>query len=142
MTSNLGSDVILSAGKELSSIGFQHSQVLETKDQEIRTRILGMLREQFRPEFLNRIDEIIVFHSLSEDQMAEIVELQLARLTERLKKERRIEFTVQVAAKKLIAKKGYDPSFGARPLKRTIQTMILNPLSMKLITERSKTEII
>ena len=138
MTSNLGSDVILSAGKELSSIGFQHSQVLETKDQEIRTRILGMLREQFRPEFLNRIDEIIVFHSLSEDQMAEIVELQLARLTERLKKERRIEFTVQVAAKKLIAKKGYDPSFGARPLKRTIQTMILNPLSMKLITGEIK----
>ncbi len=132
MTSNIGSDVILNAGKEMASIGFSEGQE-GSGDREIQERIMNLLRDHLRPEFLNRIDEIIVFHSLSEEQIADIVELQLIHVSERLKEQRDITLTVAPAAKKLLAEKGYDPSFGARPLKRVIQNLILNPLSLKIV---------
>ena len=134
MTSNIGSDVILSAGKELTSIGFQNNEgEILTEDQEMHERIFGMLKDQFRPEFLNRVDDIIVFHSLREKEITDIVGLQLEHVAHRLKEQRDIDLQVKPAARELLAQKGFDPSFGARPLKRVIQQLILNPLSLKIV---------
>jgi ATP-dependent Clp protease ATP-binding subunit ClpB len=90
------------------------------------------LRDRFRPEFLNRIDEIVVFEALSREQLADIVELQLARLRERLE-ERRIELELTEAAKELVAEEGWDPAYGARPLKRALQRLVENPLALRLL---------
>jgi ATP-dependent Clp protease ATP-binding subunit ClpB len=134
MTSNIGSDILLNSGKELGSIGFSDGSSGRGGDEtEIKERLAGLLKEQFRPEFLNRVDEIITFHSLAEKEIADIVELQLKRVAARLKREKGVELTVSAAAKKLLAEKGYDPAFGARPLKRVIQNMILDALAMKIV---------
>ncbi|HLD17700.1 MAG TPA: ATP-dependent chaperone ClpB [Patescibacteria group bacterium] len=140
MTSNIGSDMILNLGRELGSIGFVGtgpavSSEISSEEKEMRERVLGLLRDQFRPEFLNRVDEIIVFHPLSQADISEIVELQLGRVSARLKEERAIVLSVLPEAKKFLGQKGYDPSFGARPLKRIIQTAILDPLSLKLLLD-------
>ena len=127
MTSNIGSDVILSSGK---GIGFAES---EKKEEIAKARVLEMLREHFRPEFLNRVDDIIVFHGLSESNIGDIVELQLDLVSARLKEQRRIALKVTERAKKLLAQKGYDPQYGARPLKRIIQNIILDPLALKIV---------
>jgi ATP-dependent Clp protease ATP-binding subunit ClpB len=116
MTSNLGSDLLVDAAT----------------DTERRKRIEPVLREHFRPEFLNRIDEVVVFHPLTESEIATIVDLQLAQVEGRLT-ERRIHLTATPAAKKLLAFEGFDPHFGARPLKRTIQRAVVDPLSARLL---------
>ena len=90
------------------------------------------LRASFRPEFLNRVDDTIIFHSLDESQIAAIVDIQLERLKKRLV-DQQIVLTLDDSAKKLLAKEGYDPQFGARPLKRAIQNHLLDPLAMKLL---------
>jgi ATP-dependent Clp protease ATP-binding subunit ClpB len=90
------------------------------------------LRDRFRPEFLNRIDEIVVFEPLSREQIGEIVELQLERLRERLA-ERRIDLELTDAAKEALAEAGWDPAYGARPLKRAIQRLVENPLALRLL---------
>jgi ATP-dependent Clp protease ATP-binding subunit ClpB len=90
------------------------------------------LKQHFRPEFLNRIDDIIIFHSLDEKQLATIVEIQLQRLRERLKAQQ-LTLEVDAAATRFLAEEGYDPLFGARPLKRAIQSHVLDPLAMKLL---------
>jgi len=90
------------------------------------------MRERFRPEFLNRIDEIVTFKALSREQIGEIVELQLSRLRERLA-ERRIELELTDAAKEALAEAGWDPAYGARPLKRAIQRLVENPLALRLL---------
>ena len=90
------------------------------------------MRDRFRPEFLNRIDEIVVFKELTRDQIGEIVELQLARLRERLA-ERRIDLELTDAAKEALAEAGWDPAYGARPLKRAIQRLVENPLALRLL---------
>ena len=90
------------------------------------------MRDRFRPEFLNRIDEIVEFKALTRDQIGEIVELQLARLRERLA-ERRIELELTDAAKEALAEAGWDPAYGARPLKRAIQRLVENPLALRLL---------
>jgi ATP-dependent Clp protease ATP-binding subunit ClpB len=90
------------------------------------------MRERFRPEFLNRIDEIVVFEQLTREQLAEIVELQLARLRARLG-ERGIGLELTDAAKELLAEAGWDPAYGARPLKRAIQRLVENPLAVRLL---------
>ena len=94
--------------------------------------MLDELRQHFRPEFLNRVDEIIVFHALSEDELMRIVDIQLARLRKRLA-ERRITLVLSDAAKRHIVKVGYDPNYGARPLKRTIQKELETPLGRKIL---------
>ena len=86
----------------------------------------------FSPEFLNRVDDIIIFRSLDEKQLAQIVEIQLQRLEKRLAQQQ-LHLEVDRSAKQLIAKEGYDPQFGARPLKRTIQDLVLDPLATKLL---------
>jgi ATP-dependent Clp protease ATP-binding subunit ClpB len=90
------------------------------------------LRERFRPEFLNRIDEIVVFRPLTREQLGEIVELQLARLRERLA-ERRLSLQLTDAAKELLTEAGWDPTYGARPLKRALQRLVENPLALRLL---------
>ena len=117
MTSNLGSAEILAHEGEAS---------------ELKDTLNAELRRHFRPEFLNRIDEILIFHRLEKSEIVKIVDIQLARLAKRLK-DQDIEMTVTEAAKHFIADAGYDPSFGARPLKRAIIRLVETPLSRKLL---------
>src|SRR6186713_709626 len=93
------------------------------------------LRDRFRPEFLNRVDEVVVFEALTREQLAHIVELQLERLRDRLA-ERRLSLEVTDAAKELLAEEGWDPAYGARPLKRAIQRLVENPLALELLEGR------
>jgi ATP-dependent Clp protease ATP-binding subunit ClpB len=124
LTSNLGSPIIQEfySGGNLGAKGHAEMEKL------VRVE----LKNHFRPEFLNRIDDIIIFHMLSEKQLSFIVEIQLQRLEKRLAQQN-LQLDLDAAAKKLLAKEGYDPQFGARPLKRTIQELLLDPLSMKLL---------
>jgi ATP-dependent Clp protease ATP-binding subunit ClpB len=116
-----------------SNVGSQFIQELQGKDEEeMKRRVLASLRAQFRPEFLNRIDEIVIFHSLSLEQLKQIVEIQFTNLRKRLA-ERRLEIELSDSAKELLAKEGFDPVYGARPLKRAIQRLIQDPLSLKLL---------
>jgi len=118
MTSNLGSHAI----QEMSGQDFE----------KVRNAVIAVLRDHFRPEFLNRIDEVIVFKPLSEDQLTAIVDIQLNRLQNRLA-ERRVKLVVTEAARKLLAQRGWDPVYGARPLKRAIQRLVQDPLAMMLL---------
>jgi ATP-dependent Clp protease ATP-binding subunit ClpB len=131
MTSNVGSEEILELGKRSGVMGFSTEEE-QGADKTLHDRVMGLLKQQFKPEFLNRIDETVVFHALKQEHLARIVDVQLARVQDRLK-DKHITLEVSPAAKKLLAEKGYDPSFGARPLKRLIQDVILNPLAIKLL---------
>jgi ATP-dependent Clp protease ATP-binding subunit ClpB len=99
---------------------------------ELREKVMAVLKTQFRPEFLNRIDEIIIFNQLGMDAIKKIVAIQLRYLHDRLA-EREITISVSESVKELIASKGFDPVFGARPIKRMIQRMIEDPLSLKIL---------
>ena len=116
MTSNVGSDMILTADDVA----------------HVRDKIQAMLHATFKPEFLNRIDEVITFNRLGRDEIRKIVELEIDRLRERLS-ERKITLVVDDAAFDLLAELGYDPSFGARPLKRTVQHRVQNPLAKRIL---------
>jgi len=136
MTSNLGGELILDRG----SLGFgvkEKEAEPEHSYQEIKSKVLGEVKRFFRPEFLNRLDEIIVFHRLTMDHLIKIVELKLAELQRRLA-ERKVKIEVTPAAKELLAKKGYDPDFGARPLERVIKDELENRLAMEIIEEKIK----
>ncbi len=114
-----------------SNIGSQY--ITEEESSEGRERlVMDALRQHFRPEFLNRVDEIIIFDRLSEEDLKKIVEIQLNRLTKRLEQQK-ITLQLSDGAKALIAREGYDPVYGARPLKRAIQKEILDPLSMQIL---------
>jgi len=122
MTSNIGGDYFQRYDRD--------------KEREfIEQKVMEELRRTFRPELLNRIDEIVVFGSLSRDLVRQITDIQLHRLEERLA-ESRLELEVTSAARDLMAEKGYDPDYGARPLKRTIQRMLENPLSTAILEGR------
>jgi ATP-dependent Clp protease ATP-binding subunit ClpB len=110
------------------TVDFRNTVLIMTSN----VRSVDGLRDVFRPEFLNRIDEVIEFQPLSKEQIAEIVELQLGRLRERLA-ERRIELELTDAAKEALAEAGWDPAYGARPLKRAIQRLVENPLALRLL---------
>jgi ATP-dependent Clp protease ATP-binding subunit ClpB len=114
-----------------SNIGSQY--ITEEESKEARSRlVMDALRGHFRPEFLNRVDEIIIFDRLTEDDLKKIVEIQLRRLTKRLEQQK-ITLDLSDSAKELIAREGYDPVYGARPLKRAIQKEILDPLSIDIL---------
>ncbi|HUK81167.1 MAG TPA: ATP-dependent chaperone ClpB, partial [Verrucomicrobiae bacterium] len=118
-----------------SNIGSRHfAEGLEDSD-AVRKHVLEDLRGHFRPEFLNRVDEIIIFHSLTMDQIKKIVAIQLARVQKRLA-DQNITLSVSDAAKELIAREGYDPVFGARPLKRVIQKKLLDALSLEILESK------
>jgi ATP-dependent Clp protease ATP-binding subunit ClpB len=133
MTSNLGSQYIAEAssrGALLDATGLPPSTV--QIDEGTRRQVMEALREHFRPEFLNRIDEIIFFHPLSRENLKSIVDIQIAGLLRRLA-ERKIHVQLSDAAKDLLVREGYDPTYGARPLKRTIQRRILDPLAFRVL---------
>jgi len=116
LTSNLGSDLIADA----------------RTDEERRKLLEPALRAQFRPEFLNRLDEVVIFHALTEPEIEQIVDLQLAQVSARLE-DRRIRLAATPGARSVLAQAGFDPAFGARPLKRTIQRLVVDPLTAKLL---------
>src|SRR3990170_2213093 len=116
-----------------SNIGSQFIQELGGRDEaEMRKRITETMRAYFRPEFLNRVDDVIIFHTLDMEHLKRIVEIQLTRLF-KLLEEKQIQLTLTDAAKSSLAVEGYDPVFGARPLKRVIQRSLQNPLAMKIL---------
>ena len=116
-----------------SNVGSQHIQEMAQENRsEMEARVTAALRANFKPEFLNRIDETIIFHNLSPEQLTKIVAIQLERLKTRLG-EQNIELVLADQAITFLADKGYDPTYGARPLKRVIQKHLENPLSMKLL---------
>jgi len=115
-----------------SNLGSREIQAAEGDEKQVREAVLEELRAHFKPEFLNRIDDVVIFHQLSREQIAQIINVQLERLREMLK-ERNIVLVLDKSARELLASVGYDPSYGARPLKRAIQTLIQNPLAVKLL---------
>jgi len=127
MTSNLGSDYI----NKMSSIGFDTKEQLVQRE-SMREKIFDSLRDSFRPEFLNRIDEIVIFNYLKKDQIKKIVDLELSKVEKRLAA-KEIKIEISEKAKEFLVKEGFDPNLGARPLKRVIQRLILDPLSIKIV---------
>ena len=136
MTSNLGSELIKDYAKK-AGFGFT-SESKKISDQEIiEEKIHQTLRETFKPEFLNRVDEIIIFQALGKSEVKQIVDLQLQQVSQRLKT-KKIKIKVSEKAKGLIASLGFDPIYGARPLKRIIQKYILDPLSLEIVKGKIK----
>ncbi|HEY4953794.1 MAG TPA: hypothetical protein VII02_02810, partial [Gemmatimonadaceae bacterium] len=121
MTSNIGGAFILEQGTEDWAL--------------IETQVTAALRQHFRPEFLNRIDDIIIFRPLGEEEIEHIIELQLKRL-EKLLDDRKLRIELTPAAKHQLATEGYDAAFGARPLKRAIQRLVQNPLALAVLEGR------
>lgn len=129
MTTNLGSTMITEGG---AAVGFVAKQDLESSYENIKEKVLDEIKKEFRPEFLNRIDEIIVFHQLSQEQLKKIVDLLLADLEKQIEA-KEMKLVVKDEVKDFLLKSGYDPKFGARPLRRSIQRMIENPLSNEML---------
>jgi ATP-dependent Clp protease ATP-binding subunit ClpB len=119
MTSNLGSEYLVSLGED------QDVDV-------VRSQVMNVVRSHFRPEFLNRLDEIILFHRLQREHMGAIVDIQLERLA-KLLSDRKITVKLDKAAHEWLAEKGYDPAYGARPLKRVIQKSLQDPLAEEIL---------
>jgi ATP-dependent Clp protease ATP-binding subunit ClpB len=130
MTSNIGSPII----QEFFSTGLGAGGAEHARMEEL---VRAELKKYFRPEFLNRVDDIIIFHSLDEKQIAAIVDVQLQRLQARLAQQQ-LSLKMDPSATRFLAKEGFDPQFGARPLKRAIQEYLLNPLAMKLLDNEIK----
>jgi ATP-dependent Clp protease ATP-binding subunit ClpB len=124
MTSNLGAEFLVSLGEDVGS-------------EMARDEVMAAVRLNFRPEFLNRLDEIILFHRLKRDQMAVIVDIQMERL-KKLLTERKIGVEMDEFAREWLAERGYDPAFGARPLKRVIQKNVQDPLAELILEGRVK----
>lgn len=133
MTSNIGSDIIYKG----TTLGFsgKNNHKEEIREADMRERVLGELRNNFKPEFLNRLDEIIIFHPLSKKMLEKVVDLQLDIVRERLAK-KDIKIKISDSVKKYLTKKGYDPIYGARPLKRVIQNEILDELALLIIEDK------
>ena len=118
MTSNIGSQWIY--------------EMNEQNRESIIQKVMDSLRQNFKPEFLNRIDEVIIFNSLDKEKIVKIVDIQLDILKKRLQ-DKRVSLEVTTRAKEFLAEKGYDPHYGARPLKRTIQRYIQDPIALKIL---------
>jgi ATP-dependent Clp protease ATP-binding subunit ClpB len=120
MTSNLGAEYLVALG--------------ENEDTDaVRDQVMAEVRSRFRPEFLNRVDEIILFHRLKREHMGRIVDIQMVRLA-RLLEERKITVVLEPKAREWLAEKGYDPAYGARPLKRVIQKELQDPLAEMILS--------
>ena len=101
----------------------------------LRTRVMEALRYHFKPEFLNRLDDVIIFHSLDREQIKRIVDIQIARLNKRLE-DNKLTLVLEPKARELIGNEGFEPAYGARPLKRAIQRLIENPLAFEILSGR------
>ena len=129
MTTNLGSQLI---SEGAAPIGFAAKADIEATYEKIKSRVLDEIKKEFRPEFLNRVDEIIVFHPLTEEQLKKIIDLLLSDLEKQVEA-KGMKLSVNDEAKTYLLKEGYDPKFGARPLRRAIQRLIENPLSNEML---------
>ena len=129
MTSNIGSEQF----SKMQSIGFNNGEK-GAQEASVRDRVVSSLKKRFRPEFINRLDEIIVFNLLKPEVIKSIVDIQLGQVFERLA-DKGMVLTVTEEAKELLAKEGYDPQYGARPLRRLIQTKVLNPVAEMMIAK-------
>jgi ATP-dependent Clp protease ATP-binding subunit ClpB len=127
MTSNIGTVMVEKNGIGFSALG------KDARSNDTRKRLLEALRREFRPEFLNRIDDIIVFNTLTREHLGRIVNMQLANVAKMLK-DRKLELEVTPAAKDAIIAEGFDPQFGARPMRRAIQRLVQDPLALKVLT--------
>jgi ATP-dependent Clp protease ATP-binding subunit ClpB len=141
MTSNLGSPIIQEFFEKAES-GKRKAEAADKSEignrkSEMEKAVMAELKKHFQPEFLNRVDDVIIFQSLDENELSRIVEIQLGRLEKRLAQQN-LTLDVDAAAKKLLASEGYDPQFGARPLKRAIQEHLLDPLATKLLAGEFK----
>ena len=116
-----------------SNLGSREIQAAQDDEEAVREAVLEELRAHFKPEFLNRIDDIVVFHQLTKKEIVKIIDVQLERLRHMLQ-ERNITLELDDSARELLAVEGYDPAYGARPLKRAIQTLIQNPMAVKLLS--------
>jgi len=126
MTSNIGAHLILEKSKHVNE------QNREEIYQEIKREVMNLLRQELRPEFLNRVDEIIVFHSLLREHIKKIVDLQLKRIQKQLS-EQKMQINLSESAKEYLAEIGYDPLFGARPLRRIIQRKLVDQLAREIL---------
>ena len=133
MTSNVGADLI----RRQTTVGFKADREAETGYSEMKDTIMEQVKKTFRPEFLNRIDEFIVFHALTQENVTGIVDLMLQKVAERLQ-EMGIELEVSQEAKRYLVKEGFDPVYGARPLRRAIQRFVEDPLSEEVLRGRFK----
>jgi ATP-dependent Clp protease ATP-binding subunit ClpB len=134
LTSNIGSEYL----QKMAEFGFTHKgEAKKRKQEETKERILSALKESFRPEFLNRLDETIIFNSLGPEEVREIVDLQI-RIVEKRLENKKIRIDVSNEAKNLLAEKGFDPDFGVRPLKRRIQQLVLDPLAKMIVDGQIK----
>jgi len=131
MTSNVGSDII-AKGAPLGFVSSgEVSEVVEQKE-NMKEKVFGALKEKFKPEFLNRIDEMIIFNYLGQEEIKKIVDLELKKVEKRLEK-KGITIVVTEKAKQILSQKGFDPNLGARPLKRVIQRTILDPMALQIV---------
>jgi ATP-dependent Clp protease ATP-binding subunit ClpC len=131
MTSNIGTRFVTRSG----TLGFpRHEEDVEgQRERELRREIENALKKTFRPEFLNRLDEVIIFHNLTSEHVLQIVDLQMREVAHRLH-EQGVDISLTDAARAWLAERGYDPQFGARPLRRALQRYIENPLALKLLS--------
>ncbi|OGI29544.1 MAG: ATP-dependent chaperone ClpB [Candidatus Moranbacteria bacterium RIFOXYA12_FULL_44_15] len=133
MTSNVGSDIIYKSG-----LGFRGGEEDETMGEEnMREKVLASLKENFKPEFLNRLDEVIIFHPITKAVLKKIVDLQVKEIQRRLD-EKDIKIVLTIQAREYLSRKGYDPAYGARPLKRVIQSEIMDGLALEIIEGKIK----
>jgi len=140
MTSNIGTEAI----QREATLGFATalpSEGTEADFREMKAKLMKELKRLFRPEFLNRVDEIVVFHELTRDDIRNIVSIQVARLNERLA-EHGVVVTLTDAAHEVLVKEGYDPQFGARPLRRAIQRLIEDPLAERLLAKQAAGSVV
>jgi ATP-dependent Clp protease ATP-binding subunit ClpB len=128
MTSNVGSAII----HDSTPIGFSVNQKGKSAQEDVRKRLLDALRQTFRPEFLNRVDDIIVFNTLSKEHLSSIIDLMLRRLEKQLA-DRGLKLQVTAAAKDVLMADGFDSAYGARPMRRSIQRLVQDPLSLRLL---------
>src|SRR5690606_10347743 len=131
MTSNVGAHEIQRHG----SIGFRTVEDSQQSYQDMKKKVMDELRKTFRPEFLNRVDEVIVFHALTKEHLRQIVDIMLQTLVKELK-DRGVQVEFTERAKDVLAEQGYDPQYGARPLRRATQRLVENPLSEEMLRGR------
>lgn len=134
MTSNVGARLIT----DTKTLGFTNVSGDEKKDEqkkyeETKKEVMQELKKQFRPEFINRIDEIIVFHKLSSEEIESIIDIMLKEVIDRMKNNNNMEIKIDKTVKELIAKKGIDKAYGARPLRRTIQSEVEDRLAEEIL---------
>ena len=134
MTSNAGAENIISPKR----LGFGTASDAKADYNFMKDRVMEEVRRLFKPEFLNRIDEIIVFHQLNKEDMKGIVEIMLSSIEKRTREQLNLHLSVSEEAKALLIEKGYDEKYGARPLRRTIQTMLEDQLAQELLDGRIK----